>query len=736
MPDTVRAQAVILAALLCAPSALSTTIEVLGPHQRIQDALDAAQAGDTVLVHPGTYTGTGNRALDYQGKDLVMRSVAGAEETVIDCEDVDRGLFFHGGETRDARLEGFTITRGWAENGGAICCESASPTIERCTLRLNEVHYDGGAVNCSKAAPLIADCQIAENLAGSFGGGIRAEDSNLTVVRSVIVKNRAATRVGISIDFSCDSLGIPERGFTILDSDISVNEALLEESGTGGGIEIGGEWPCRDPDVVISGCTIRDNRAALGAGAFFGLVGSALVSDTIFERNESAGKGGGLVAKNLIMTDCLIRDNFAGGSGGGGMLFSGNSKVLLRNCRFVGNSALDDGGGLAFVSNSDSSTILDCLFRDNSAGRSGGGLDVAIPNGLLIQDCEIDGNVAGFVGGGVHSTMLSAVSLLHSDFRGPRPALVLDAKGVILQEKSTPDTLVFDRCSITSNRAGFYGGGAYLDLTDSESLADPNIPLFRRTLIAGNSAGWSGGGLSSLSKFQLYNCTIADNTATLGGRGIHMETLHGAEINSSILWNPSGEEIGGLSDSVDVSHSAIRGGWSGIGNIDLDPLFRDPTNFDYHLQTSLCGYGQESPCIDTGDPTWEDSELSCDLGLGFPRADMGAYGGRDRPTGINSLGPLLPPAHATSLGRAHPNPFNPAVTIPLHLHTDAPVRLSIHDARGALMRVLANRSLPRGRHAFRWDGRTASGHSAPSGVYLVRLLAGDRTDESRILLLK
>ncbi|MCK4311361.1 MAG: hypothetical protein KAW88_01350 [Candidatus Cloacimonetes bacterium] len=54
---------------------------------------------------------------------------------------------------------------------------------------------------------------------------------------------------------------------------------------------------------------------------------------------------------------------------------------------------------------------------------------------------------------------------------------------------------------------------------------------------------------------------------------------------------------------------------TGEGNIDADPLFVDPDNGDYHLQTGF-------PCIDAGnpDPQYNDPDAT--------RNDMGAYGGQ------------------------------------------------------------------------------------------------------------
>jgi gingipain R len=68
-----------------------------------------------------------------------------------------------------------------------------------------------------------------------------------------------------------------------------------------------------------------------------------------------------------------------------------------------------------------------------------------------------------------------------------------------------------------------------------------------------------------------------------------------------------------------------------------------------------------------------------------------------------------------------PNPFNPTTTVGFALPQAGTVRLSVHDARGRLVRVLADAPLAAGSHRVRWDGRDRRGQAAASGVYLVRL---------------
>jgi hypothetical protein len=77
------------------------------------------------------------------------------------------------------------------------------------------------------------------------------------------------------------------------------------------------------------------------------------------------------------------------------------------------------------------------------------------------------------------------------------------------------------------------------------------------------------------------------------------------------LWNDLPQEIYLDAGSVTATYSDIQGYWTGTGNIYSDPLFVDPGNGDYHLQST-------SPCKDAGDPA---SPLDPDGTI----ADMGAY---------------------------------------------------------------------------------------------------------------
>ena len=74
------------------------------------------------------------------------------------------------------------------------------------------------------------------------------------------------------------------------------------------------------------------------------------------------------------------------------------------------------------------------------------------------------------------------------------------------------------------------------------------------------------------------------------------------------------------------------------------------------------------------------------------------------------------------LGDSYPNPFNPAVVIPLELATDAAgVSLWVYDVLGRRVRQVWQGPLGAGRHRFVWDGRDGGGKAVAAGVYLYQV---------------
>jgi len=62
--------------------------------------------------------------------------------------------------------------------------------------------------------------------------------------------------------------------------------------------------------------------------------------------------------------------------------------------------------------------------------------------------------------------------------------------------------------------------------------------------------------------------------------------------------------------------------------------------------------------------------------------------------------------------------------------------LAVYDATGRRVRDLAAAARGEGPHTLIWDGRDAAGRRVPSGLYWVRLRAGDAAPRARVLVLR
>ena len=103
------------------------------------------------------------------------------------------------------------------------------------------------------------------------------------------------------------------------------------------------------------------------------------------------------------------------------------------------------------------------------------------------------------------------------------------------------------------------------------------------------------------------------------------------------------------------------------------------------------------------------------------------------PSGVSGAGDLPRPL---ALGQNYPNPFNPRTTIAFELDRAGPVKLQVYDARGRLVRTLADEQREAGAHSVSWDGRDDRGQGSAAGVYLYRLEAGGETLQRKMTLIK
>ena len=350
-----------------ASTVFATDRLVPSQYATIQAAIDAAIASDTVIIADGTYTGTGNKNLDFAGKAITVRSENGPDACIIDCQNSGRGFYFHTGETATSIISGLTIKNGRVTGnpatGGGIYCTGTSPTIENCILTNNVAQGDDGACGDSGSS--------GKN---GFGGGIYCtSNSHPVIIDCEISSNQARGGLG---------------GYTSFPPP-STNLCFGHDGGTTHG---GGIYCSSDSSVTVNRCSINNNTASGGNGrectergnggyaAGGGIYCSDTLASAISDSNISSnlvqgGTGmtpgecdGGGIFGYVSLTNSLLVSNTLNSPialmNRGAAIYSKGSSPLIKNCTIANHATWQDGPAVLCIS---TTTIRNCILWNNNS---------------------------------------------------------------------------------------------------------------------------------------------------------------------------------------------------------------------------------------------------------------------------------------------------------------------------------------------------------------------------------
>jgi hypothetical protein len=261
---------------------LDDIIYISEDYLTIQAGINYASEGDTVFVRDGTYKGDGNRDLNFGGKNMVLRSENGPENTTITGEYIinHRGFLFHSGEDTTAVIDGFTISSFFppiGQGGSGILCVGSNPIIKNCIL-IDNATVDG------------------------YGAGIEAVESNITHINCMFSKNFG--NIGHSAFYTYGT-------YEFINCIFSENEW--------------GALFIKFASATFTNCTFSDNISAYDGAGMWLLRSDALLSNCVFINNST---------RDPLLNQC------------GGGLYSQESTTIISNCTFVGNQADSAGSAI------------------------------------------------------------------------------------------------------------------------------------------------------------------------------------------------------------------------------------------------------------------------------------------------------------------------------------------------------------------------------------------------------
>lgn len=398
---------------MAAPPAerMANTLEVgtstLCAYHTIQDAIAAAQPGDTIKVQNTLFAeqplliekdlrlaGSYNSAHPYGCLTLTGYAWTQIRRTGTTPAPILK--------VRNARVTVTWITFEQNSYGSGVAVEDGILFLENVILQDNAA-LAGGGLSVIRSRATLIDTEILDNSA-TFGGGLYADQGSTVTTHSSTIRSNNGWDQGAGIFVRGASAFSAKEGTVIGENRTPMD---CEE---GGGVYADGV----NTQVTIDASQVLSNTALSRGGGLYigGGAGATIQNGSSVEMNVAfgpvSGAGGGIhvsgTGSTLHVTDqSMIYYNFSDPVGGG--IYNNGGTVHLNGAYLILNDARDSGGGL--YNTGGSVYARDTWFYLNRVQTlDGGGLYSAGAGGTLdLERCTIRSNTApAGDGGGLYAS--------------------------------------------------------------------------------------------------------------------------------------------------------------------------------------------------------------------------------------------------------------------------------------------------------------------------------------------
>jgi hypothetical protein len=464
----------------------------------IQDAVNAANPGDQVLVTNGVYQsgGSGGNRVTVN-KPITVQSVNGPAVTVIDGGGTMRCFYL---SANGATLAGFTLQNGFSSgNGGGVLCQYSGATVSNCVVTANSAQ-NGGGVYCGT----LNNCVLTGNSASYEGGGFSSGEYNCTLNNCMIVSNYAGNFAG----------GAYAYGGTLNNCTIVGNYAVNNGGGAYGGI--------------LNNCIIYYNAIGGGYGNPTNTAGETLnyccTTPLPYGTGNITNEPGfvDLAGGNLrlqVGSPCINAGTNA---------FAPAGPDLDGNPRIVGGTVdmgADENQYIAtvhYVSLSSTNPLPPYTNWITAATNIQDAVSVALAGDSVVADAGVY-NIGGTIVYGQETNrvaLTNAITLL--SVYGPQMTTIVG--GTQTRCVYVGSNAILSGFTITNGAAE--NGGDVLKEQSGGGIWCETSGAVSNCIISGNSAGYNNCGGGGAYGGTFYNCTFTNNTGFMGGG-----------VKSGILWN-------------------------------------------------------------------------------------------------------------------------------------------------------------------------------------------------------
>ncbi|TRT79266.1 MAG: cadherin [Microcystis aeruginosa Ma_AC_P_19900807_S299] len=386
--------------------------------------------------------------------------------------------------------------------------------------------------------------------------------------------------------------------YHVVTSNSPANTAVLDGFTISGGNangstnqNIGGGIYIPDSNPILRNLIVENNNATSSGGGLYNTSSANYLLTNSTFRNNTSASGGAIynVGSSPTLTDVTFTNNTA--TSQGGAIFNDGGTPTLNNTTFGNNTSISGGA----IYNTGSPIYNTATFTSNIASSRGG----AIYNGAgisTLNNVTFAQNRATDNGGAIYNTNSTSI-ITQGSFQQNRAA-----NGGAISNENRSDNLSLTNVSFTLNVAeGSSGSGGAIYNVNSLSLQATNATFSRNNATASGGAIYQYNSVQTFYTTTITNSTFSGNAASSGSAlfSQHQIGFSGgitSNVRNSIIWNNGGTAtaiVNSGNASVGVTNSIVQGGYTGTGNLNLDPLFVDDINHDLRLQSG-------SPAINAG----------------------------------------------------------------------------------------------------------------------------------------